>query len=235
MNNSLIKNNRAIKIQKWWRMHSSIIHLRKIINYLETSLSSDNLQELSNKCESINNSCKGDGSGLLGGCLIDMLVSKFFESKLDKYIEYHNGESDMKILDIPLSQKKINGKSTIALDWSKNSKTFVKTHFNQHIMIINLKTEKWWKTKPIKLNDESKIQYNDIIKSGIYLIDKKYCKKYINLSSNNKTNTLIDSIQLYKMLKRSIATNLFIEIPAPSSKTKLKFNILNGFIEIIDN
>jgi hypothetical protein len=36
---------------------------------------------------------------------------------LPEYVEFHKGECDMKICDVPLSQKKINGKSNIALDW----------------------------------------------------------------------------------------------------------------------
>ena len=95
-------------------------------------------------------------------------------------------------------------------------------------MIINLKTEQWWKSKPLKIQVENqKIVYNDSIKAGIYLIDKQFCKRFVQLSQNNKTNTLIESQQLYIMIKRSIHQDLYIEIPEPN-KT-LDFNILNAF------
>jgi hypothetical protein len=110
----------AILLQRWWRKKSNIKELRKIHRYLSSSLSSEDLQDLSNKCHSITKHCKGDGAGLSGGTLIDMLLCSFLKEKLPLYSDYHDGESDMKLCDIPLSQKKINGKSTIALDWSKN-------------------------------------------------------------------------------------------------------------------
>jgi hypothetical protein len=148
-------------------------------------------------------------------------------------VEFHNGECDMKICDVPLSQKKINGKSIIALDWSKNDTNTTKEYFSTHIMILNLKTERWWKTKPIKTANlgykmkNTKICYNDIIPAGIYLIDRKYCKKCVILAKNNKTNSLIKNSFLYLMLKMSIAQKLFIEIPEPNCN--VTFNILNAF------
>jgi len=185
------------------------------------------LQDLSNKCHSITLSCKGDGAGLSGGTLIDMLLCKFFQEKLQLYKDYHDGESDMKIYDIPLSQKKINGKSRIALDWSKNETKTKKEHFNCNIIIINLKTEKWWKNNPTHKICNINITYTDIIPSGIYIIDKQFCKYFIKLSNNNKTNTLIESKYLYIMLKHSISQKLFINLPLPNKE--LKFNILEAF------
>ena len=203
--------------------------LHTIILYLKNNLTQENLQELSNKCNSINKYCKGDGGGLLGGCLIDILICKFFETKLDKYQEFRSGEADMKLCEIQLSQKKINGKSTLALDWSKNKNDSIKEYFNYHILIINLKTEKWWKNKPTNILEDDPIIYNDIIKACIYLIYKDFCKKNIKLSNNNKTNTLIDSKSLYKMMKISINHELYIEIPLPNKN--IDFNILNAFSE----
>ena len=231
MEQNIIFNNSANKIKKWWKKNNSIIELKNVYNYMKLSLTNNDLQELSNKCKSINNVCKGDGAGLLGGCLIDMLLGKYFTEKLkDHYEEFHFGESDMKIYNTELSQKKINGKSTIALNWSKNDTENKKEYFNSHIIIINLKTEKWWKSKPNNiLSNNKNITYNDEIKAGIYFIDKKYCKKYIKLSSNNKTNTLIDTQYLYIMLKRSILQNLYIELPIPNKV--IEFNILNAFLE----
>ena len=154
-----------------------------------------------------------------------MFISKFFESKLSEYKEYHNEESDMKICDIDISQKKINGKSTIALDWSKNEIMNERKYFQVHVLIINLKTEKWWTKTP--KNTNVKFTYNNTIKSGMYFVDKKFCKKYIKLKTNNKTNTLIDSKNLYLMIQRSIILNTYIEFPSISEN--LIFNILNSF------
>jgi hypothetical protein len=217
------------KIQKWWRKHTAIKALSLVHKYLFDNLSKEYLQELSNKCNAIIQKCKGDGAGLSSGTLIDMLLCEAFQTRLSEYCDYHDGESDMKICNIPLSQKKINGKSTIALDWSKNKNKSQREHFSCHILIINLKTEQWWKKTPVNSISNINITYNDKIPSGIYIIDKQFCKYSIKLSSNNKTDTLIDSQYLYIMLKHSINQKLFIALPSPNKQ--LKFNILNAFSE----
>jgi hypothetical protein len=226
MNELLQQTNSSTKIKKWWKKYNSINELNNVYKLIKSALTHSNLQELSNKCKSIINVCKGDGAGLIGGTLIDMLLCKYFSEILkDHYEELHSGESDIKIYNTELSLKKINGKSMIALDWSKNETDNKKKYFNCHVIIINLKTEKWWKTKPNKIISI----YDDEIKSGIYFIDKKYCKKYIKLSSNNKTNSQIESQYLYFMLKRSIMLRLYIEIPTPNKN--IEFNILQAFSE----
>lgn len=221
----IINSNR---IKKWWRKNNSIQTLKQIKYLLETSLHCSDLQELSNNCKAITNYCKGDGCGLLGGGLIDLYLNEFFKKKIPTYEEFHEGESDMKINNIELSQKKISGKSTIALNWSKNEKDGEKEKFKSNILIINLKTEKWWKLSP-RYTFNQKICYNETIESGIYIIDNKYCKKYVQLSTNNKTNTLIDSQYLYTMLKRSLFQQLFLKIPEPNKC--ISFNILDCFSE----
>ena len=214
------------KIKKWWKRNNSIQILKRIKNILETSLNLNDLQELSNKCHAITQYCKGDGCGLLGGCLIDIYLNELFKKKMACYIEFHKGESDMKINNTCLSQKKINGKSNIALDWSKNDTENKKEQFKSMLFIINLKTEQWWKISPKNRYNE-RIVYNTTMESGIYLIDNKYCKKFVKLSTNNKTNTLIESQYLYTMLKRSLFQQLFIKIPLPNKV--VTFNILDAF------
>jgi hypothetical protein len=217
----------ARRIQRWWRKRTSMKDLTKVFTYINENLTPDDLQEIADKCNAITNACKGDGAGLAGGGLIDMLICRFFTKKLTKYSECHKGESDMTICDVPLSQKKITGASDLALDWSKNETESIREHFSCHIIIINLKTSQWWKKTPKNPSSHLKILYNDMIPSGIYLVDKKFCKFYITLSSNNKTNTLIKKEFVYIMLKRSIALNLFIDLPDPN-KDRL-FDILNAF------
>jgi hypothetical protein len=217
----------ARKIQIWWKKRSSIYELRKIVDYLKLSLSIDDLQTLSNTCGSITRACVGDGCGLLGGSLIDMLIGRFFKTRLTLYSEFHVGECDMKLCGVGLSQKKISGKSTVALDWSKNTLASRRRYFGNHMLIINLKTERWWKVGPMKLRYNSKINYAETIEAGIYIVDRRFCRKYTVLSKNNKTNTRIDSANLYAMLKRSIFQRLFIRVP-PQDKS-LDFNILAAF------
>jgi hypothetical protein len=226
-----IFHNSSNKIKNWWKKYNSINELNKIYNHTKSELSNNtNLQKLSNCCEAIKNVSKGDGAGLTGGTLTDMFISKFFQENVKEFTESHSGESDMKIYNTKLSLKKINGKSTIALDWSKNDTDNKKNYFNTHIIIINLKTQQWWKTTPNKSITNNKIiTYNDEIKMGIYFIDKKYCKRYIKLSSNNKTNSLIDSQYLYLMLQRSIRLRLYLELPTPNKN--VCFNILHAFSE----
>lgn len=223
-------------IQHWWRKHTSLTSLKKVHSILKEHLREPDLQRFVNMCKAISYKCNGDGAGLSSGTLIDMLLCEFLRDKLPAtlFTEYHDGECDLKIGEVPLSMKKINGKSTIALDWSKNKNT-TKTkieYFNHDILIINLKTEQWWKNTPRGIgggdsNIKIKISYNDCIPSGIYLIDKLFCKYYITLSCNNKTNSLIESVCLYKMLKRSILLDLWIALP-PSNET-LDFQLLKSF------
>jgi hypothetical protein len=225
---SSIQVNSVGKIVKWWKnLKRNFLELKMIKDYIKHSLTCNELQDLSNKCHSINNECKGDGSGLSAGALIDMFICRYF-AKLDKYEEFHCGESDMKICNIELSQKKISGRSNIALDWSKNDSDKEKLHFEKHMIIINLKTARWWKSNPRKIINND-IIYNDIIKSGIYLIDKDFCKENVDLSCNNKSNTLIGNQYLYLMLKNSISQNLYIEIPERNKI--LNFNLLDAFSE----
>ena len=215
-------------IKKFWKKYSYINELTNIKKMLEKHLNKDLLQDFSNKCNAITNACKGDGAGLSGGCLIDMFICEFFNKYVPNYQNYHKGEADMKINDIKLSQKKINGKSTIALDWSKNETDNDREQFESDMLIINLKTQKWWKSNPKNITNTN-IIYNKTIPAGFYIIPKQYCKKYIKLSSNNKTNSLIDSVNLYTILHRSLLQELFIEIPVFNKN--LKFNILKSFTE----
>ena len=209
-------------IQKWWRNEISMQKLRMVSSYLK-SVDKDILQDLSNKLWAIQTGCSGDGAGLNGGVITDMFLTKFL-TFLPEYSVFHEGESDMKICDVPLSQKKINGKSTIALDWSKNSVPTTRERFSSHIIIFNTKSEQWWK-KPIK-DDKIKYKvnsYTDMIPAGIYLVDKQFCKKNVVLSSNNKTNSLIESQYLYGMMKRSLDKSMFIELPIPNKKLAFNF------------
>lgn len=198
--------------------------IKKIIDYLKIKLTPDILQNLINYCNSINEHCKEkkDGCGLSGGTITDSFIMQFFEEHLDKskFTEYHKKESDLKICKIPLSLKKISGKTQIALDWSKNKTEIKKDYFTNNIMIINLKSGKWWH----KGDNTKQIGY------GIYIIDKNFCKKNVEpfLASNNKTNTMIKPQYVYEMIMDSIQKENFIELPEINKKYKLRFDFVQS-------
>lgn len=202
-----------------------------IFNELKKNLTHDVLCDMLAKMNAISDVVKGEsGSGLSGGMLIDMFLTEYLTNIIESYEACHEGESDCKILNIPISIKKINGKSTIALDWSKNGDDSKKRErFETDIMVVNLKSCKWWKECPQGATQEEKDAgyYSSIMKAGIYIISHKYCKNNITLSSNNKTNNLIDNKQLYNMLKESIRENMVIEFP--TEFPTYKFNILKAF------
>jgi hypothetical protein len=197
------------------------INIKATIKYLNDNLSTEDKQNLSNYMNSITKKLKGDGAGLSSGLFIDMLLCEFLSNKLDKCEEYHNGECDIKINDINFSLKKINGKSLLALDWSKNNnENTTKDIFTHNIILINTKTCQWWKKN-------SNIDYTKTIKSGIYIINKDYCKENIKLSSNNKSNSIIIHQNVYKMIINSIESSTYIEIPEPNKE--LKFSLIKCF------
>jgi hypothetical protein len=224
----MCKDESCVKIQRWWKKYTTIGLLKSVYTILlDTFANTNDLQDLSNKFHAIITKCVGDGAGLSSGTIIDMLLCEFMKNKIPQYVERHDGESDMTINGIPLSLKKINGKSSVALNWSKNTSNKKQEHFTCSIMIINLKTEKWWKNNPNTTHSKIKTIYNETIPSGIYFVDKQFCKYYVQLSCNNKTNTLIESKNLYIMLKRSIALHLFIHLPLPNQN--IEFNLLKAF------
>jgi hypothetical protein len=138
-----------MNIQRWWKKRSAMKVLKNVHFILQENLSKDDLQDLSNKCNAITIACKGDGCGLLSGAMIDMLIT----SNLKKIVEYkdcHIGEADMSLSKELLSLKKINGPSTLALDWSINKESVQREHFTCSIMILNLKSSQWWKNCPKK-------------------------------------------------------------------------------------
>jgi hypothetical protein len=204
--------------------------LQVIFTEIKQCLTVDKMAEMLSMIHALSEKFKGDGGGLTSGSIIDEFLAEYFPPIIKTFKKCHNGEVDCSILDHSLSLKKISGKSILALDWSKNNENSKKRErFTTHIMIINLKTEQWWKTYPsgcTKEEIDSKF-YQTPVKAGIYLISKIYCKANIILSSNNKTNSLITNKFVYKMLKESIKNNMFIEFP--TNIPKKKYSILTGF------
>lgn len=206
-------------------MPVSIRQLSKVKDILSKKI---NKQEFINKLHAIQTFFNGDGSGLTSGVIIDKYICEYFSEALECFEEYHKGECDLKIGNIPLSLKKIKGKkSSIALNWSRNENEgrTSQDFFNAHIILIVLNSDQWWKTKPKKADNE--IVYNNIVNSGIYLIDKDYCKSNIKLKKNNKSNSVIDSTNLYKMIDNCVKNDLYIRLPEKNKD--LKYSIMKGF------
>jgi len=211
-----------------------MVELRDIFDELHKHLSPVILTDMLSKMNAISEKTKGDGAGLSGGILVDMFLSEYLSSHIESFTECHIGESDCCMLGLPLSIKKIRGKSVIALDWSKNGETTQKRErFDTDIIIVNLKTQQWWKKEPncgyATQEEKESSFYSSVIKAGLYVISKTYCKNHVKLSSNNKTDSMIDSVSLYKMLIHSIQSNMFIEFPTEEVPA-CKFNILNAFV-----
>lgn len=81
----------------------------------------------------------------------------------------------------------------------------------------------WWKK-----GDYCGIPLSIEIDIGLYIIDKDFCKENVILSSNNKTNSLIESKELYKMLMKAKSDDLFI--PFPNSNKRYNFSITSAFV-----
>ncbi len=217
--------------QRPMESHTNSASLNDIYLHLKTHLTPDILKGFVDKLNAVRNAFKGDGAGLSGGILSDKLTIDYLSLYVPEFREHHVGESDCAIKDCALSLKKINGKSTIALDWSKNPDESKKREkFENHILILNLCTEQWWKTAPKDASPEEREcnYFTTAMPAGIYLVPASYCKDNVCLKSNNKTDTLIESIPLYKMLKHSMEQGLFIEFP--KSDSEVKFNILSAFV-----
>ena len=203
-----------------------IISPENTIKYLRSIFSLSILQNISDEINAITREFKGDGSGLNASQLSDRYMRKKLEQIIPSFKEINNGEADWSINYHDLSFKKISGKSVIALDWSKNPEGCKpKDLFQCDIMLMVSNTSQWWKKCPKDV--DAKIDYSKIIKKGIYIIDKFYCKNHVTLTSNNKSNTIIVAKQLYLALIYSFENDLFIEMPETSGK--IIFNILKAF------
>ena len=145
--NTLNMSSSSLALGRHLLMNAAVQDLRKknirknvdvlctLHTYLQEHMNHDIMQDLSNKIGAISVECIGDGAGLSKGILKDMLLSEFLNIHLDRFEEYHYGESDCKIMNIPLSLKNIEGKSQLALDWSKNSSSSTKEYFTENMII----------------------------------------------------------------------------------------------------
>jgi hypothetical protein len=101
-------------------------------------------------------------------------------------------------LRVPLSIKTLSKMGPLAVNWGKN-KTKISFVFIAPIMIIYHKPE-----SPKKEDKD--------ISSGVYIIEPEWCQKNITLSSNNKSDYIIDESTTRKMIRHSIEQDLFVPV-----------------------
>ena len=206
-------------------MYKMIAHIKTQVS---DSLSPIAKQLIKDAHVTTKKSCTGDGAGLNHGNSSEKIMTCFLSCLMpNKFQKFNSDESDFKICDIPLSYKHISGRSTIALDWSKNETQTQRKYFQCHIMIYVEKTSQWWKRGPKKTFND--IDYTQTIETGLYFIDKNDCIN-IEFVQNNKSNTIISNIHLYNMLITSKNKNNFIEFPGNDSGLFLDEHPIKGLV-----
>lgn len=210
-------------------------HEHKIRNILEplNRISKEAYQKFSNEAKSIEVSKSEDGKGLSTGADIDYhLVKGFLPSELgNDFQRFQKGEADVKISGRPASFKTLRRKGDTAMSWSKNpeskkdgtpsvNRNFLK---NPLPMIMYVReSSKWWKGSPKNPNHKS-IVWNQEISSGFYVINMVKAAKYIVLKQNNKSDAIINSQDMYRMLLETVEEGNYVKIPEPNEVGQLRF------------
>lgn len=197
--------------------------LKEIKNYLTTQLTGEVLQEISDKMWTIGHLLKSDGKGLSGGLIMEQTLFEILSEHVDGFDAHHEGQSDCKVNDITLSFKKITGKSTLALNWSKNESGANIVRFECPILLMNLKEGRWWKNKK---------DANRSLPSGFYLISHDYCNENVKFKTNNKTNSLIVAEDIYKMMVEALDLDVVLELP-PARTNRFSYTFNQGFEEVV--
>jgi len=193
-------------------------------------------QKFANNAKSIEISKSLDGKGLSTGADIDYyLVNDFLPDVLgDDFEKYQKEEADVKIMGEPASFKTLKVKGDTALSWSKNpiekkdgrasiDRKFLEDPLPMIMYVRN--SENWYKYGPKNPMHES-IDWKKLIHSGFYLIDMLKASKYIILKENNKSNSIIDSQDMYRMLINASDEGNFISIPDANKIGKLRFSFI---------
>lgn len=211
-------------------------HEKKLIKIFAplSRISFDAYQRFANEAKSIEVSKSADGKGLSTGADIDYhLVNGFLPDELGSdFDRYQKGEADVKISEEPASFKTLNGKGDTALSWSKNPENkkdgtpSINRKFleNPHPMIMYVReTKQWWKRGPKQQNHDL-ITWNREVKSGFYIINMVRAAEFIVLKQNNKSDAIIDSQDMYRMLLESVEAGNFVEVPEPNKVGRLRFS-----------
>ena len=195
-------------------------------------------QRFANEAKSIEVSKSEDGKGLSTGADIDYhLVNGFLPDELGGDFErYQRGEADVKISGEPASFKTLRGKGDTALSWSKNPESkrdgtpSIDRKFleNPLPMIMYVReSSQWWRGKPVTPAHDSMV-WNRPVKSGFYLVNMVRASEYISLKQNNKSNAIIDSQDMYRMLVEAVEEGNFVEIPEPDKVGVLRYSFEYG-------
>lgn len=195
----------------------------RTIEFLKHHLTKPVLQEISDKMWTLHHHLQSDGRGLSGGTLMEQVLFEILGTTLHKdFSVRHIKQSDCTILGHPFSFKKITGKSCLALNWSKNDTPNNKSLTFEHpILLLNTKEGKWWRHKP---------QFDQYIPMGFFLLDPAYCNAHVCLKTNNKTNSLIDTEDLYKIIIHAMDKGEVLELPPPCTN-RFSFSFNSGFHE----
>lgn len=211
--------------------------LQQIFDSLN-SIPPEEMKNLSEACNCIQNSSASSGRGLSTGEKVDFYLTKqFLPTHVgDDFQEFHEDESDFKLLNHPISFKTLRDGGDLAMCWSRNDGTDSKkksktcNHWQVPVMIYVRQSGKWWSNGPMKhWNSDVKIEQNnkkwwcDEIGSGFYLISQESGLN-IHFKTNNKSTCILDKQEVYKLIKDAKEYGLFIEMPEPKGEfTSMKF------------
>ena len=194
-----------------------------VLAYFSQHLTEMDLHEISDKLWTVHHHLSSDGKGLSGGTFTEQIVFEILTTILPSFTPFHKEQSDCMIQGHCFSFKKITGNSQLALNWSKNNDPSKKCMLFKHpILLLNLKGKRWWTTKS---------GFDRYVPMGFYFIDHVYCNQNIRLKSNNKTNTLIDAENLYRIMMDAMDNRRFLELPPPSTD-RYSYSFNAGFHEI---
>ena len=152
----------------------------------------------------LQNQGKGQlGAGLTGGIFQESLwKDMFFSQAPNLFSEPTTKDADYCFKGVPLSHKTIGwrGSGSLALAWSKNPEGGLqRTEFKSSMVIACTKQPKMrglWERIPI----------------GLYVIPVTWIQQNVELSSNNKTDSLIDPKYTVKGMRYALESNLFVPI-----------------------
>lgn len=197
--------------------------MRVILDYLRDNLSHNILQEIADKLCTLHHHLKSDGRGLSGGCLTEQIVFEILGAALRDFCQFHENQSDCQIQGVRFSFKKITGKSQLALNWSKNEqRSTTRPQFHHPVLLLNLKEGRWWRNRA---------GFDRHIPMGFFLIDHAYCNAHVHLRTNNKTDSLIDAENLYKMIVNAMENQMVLELPAASTG-RYSYSFNSGFHDL---
>lgn len=152
----------------------------------------------------LQNQGKGQlGAGLTGGIFQESLwKDMFFSQAPNLFSEPTTKDADYCFKGVPLSHKTIGwrGSGSLALAWSKNPEGGLqRTEFKSSMVIACTKQPKkrgLWERIPI----------------GLYVIPVTWIQQNVALSSNNKTDSLIEPKYTVKGMRYALENNLFVPV-----------------------